>query len=178
MSQADARGLAEYLSKMAADGFAILTWNGLAFDFDILAEESGAAAICAECALGHVDMIFHAFCCLGYPIGLEKAAQGMGLAGKPPGMSGALAPKLWAQGRFQQVLEYVAQDARTAMQLAETCEAQRKLQWITRRGTKSSMPLTHGWLTVREAMKMPPPDTSWMSSPMRRSDFTAWLPVG
>ena len=92
MSQADARGLAEYLSKMAADGFQVLTWNGLAFDFDILAEESGAAASCAECAIDHVDMMFHAFCALGYPIGLDKAAQGMGLPGKPPGMSGAKAP--------------------------------------------------------------------------------------
>jgi hypothetical protein len=178
MSQADARGLVEYLSKMAADGFKILTWNGLGFDFDILAEESGAAAMCAECALDHVDMMFHAFCSLGYPIGLEKAAQGMGLPGKPPGMNGAKAPKLWAQGRFQEVLEYVAQDARTALELAETCEERRKLQWITRRGTIGSMPLPRGWLTVREALRLPEPDTSWMSTPMRRSGFTAWLPAG
>ena len=44
MSQQDAQGLVQYLSKMVADGFRILTWNGLGFDFDILAEESGAAA--------------------------------------------------------------------------------------------------------------------------------------
>jgi hypothetical protein len=177
MSQADARGLAAYLSKMAADGFKILTWNGLAFDFDILAEESGAAASCAACALDHVDMMFHAFCSLGYPIGLDKAAQGMGLPGKPPGMSGAKAPQLWAQGHFQEVLEYVAQDVRIALQLAETCDQRRKLQWITRKGTKGSLPLAHGWLTVREALRLPEPDTSWMSAPMPRRGFTAWLPA-
>ena len=177
MSQGDAQGLVQHLSDMAADGFSILTWNGLGFDFDILAEESGAAASCRECALGHVDMMFHVFCCLGYPVGLEKAAQGMGLPGKPPGMSGSMAPSLWAQGRFQEVLEYVAQDVRIAMQIAQTGEQRRRFQWITRKGTKSSLPLPNGWLTVRESLKLPEPDTSWMSAPMSRRDFTAWLPV-
>jgi len=177
MSQTEARALAEYLSKMAADGFRVLTWNGLAFDFDILGEESGAAVICAKCAMEHVDMMFHAFCSMGYPVGMEKAAQGMGLAGKPPGMSGAKAPVMWAQGRFQEVLDYVAQDARTTLELAEACEQKRKLQWITRKGTRGTMPLAGGWLTVREALRLPQPDTSWMSTPMSRSGFTAWLPV-
>jgi len=53
MSQGDAQGLVQHLSDMAADGFSILTWNGLAFDFDILGEESGDAASCGQCALGH-----------------------------------------------------------------------------------------------------------------------------
>ena len=104
MSREATRQLVQYLSKMAADGFRILTWNGLGFDFDILAEESGAAASCRECALGHVDMMFHVFCSLGYPVALDKAAQGMGLPGKPPGMSGFKAPKLWAQGHFKKFL--------------------------------------------------------------------------
>jgi len=175
MSQEDARGLVQYLSKMAAEGFAILTWNGLGFDFDILAEESGAAASCKDCALGHVDMMFHVFCSLGYPVGLDKAAQGMGLPGKPPGMSGIMAPKLWAEGRFKEVLDYVAQDVRTALQIAQTCEQRRRFEWITRKGTKSSLPLTKGWLTVQEALRLPAPDTSWMSKPMSRSEFTAWM---
>jgi hypothetical protein len=175
MSQVDAQGLVQYLSNMAADGFRILTWNGLGFDFDILAEESGAAAVCREFALGHVDMMFHVFCSLGYPVALDKAAQGMGLPGKPPGMSGFKAPKLWAQGHFKEVLEYVAQDVRTAMQIAQTCEQRRRFEWITRKGTKGSMPLTNGWLTVRESLRLPEPDTSWMSAPLSRQDFTAWL---
>ena len=175
MSQDDAQGLVQYLSRMAADGYRILTWNGLGFDFDILAEESGAAASCKECALGHVDMMFHVFCSLGYPIALDKAAQGMGLPGKPPGMSGLKAPKLWAEGHFKEVLEYAAQDVRIAMQIAQACEQRRRLEWITRKGTKSSMPLTNGWLTVKEALLLPEPDTSWMSTPLPRRDFTAWL---
>ena len=175
MSSEDAQRLVQYLSNMAADGFRILTWNGLGFDFDILAEESGTAASCRECALTHVDMMFHVFCSLGYPVALDKAAQGMGLPGKPPGMSGFRAPKLWAQGHFNEVLGYVAQDVRTAMQIAQTCEQRRKFEWITRKGTKSSLPLTKGWLPVREALQLPEPDTSWMSTPLSRLDFTAWL---
>ena len=61
MSQEDAQGLVQYLQKMVADGFRILTWNGLGFDFDILAEEFGTAASCRECALAHVDMCFMCF---------------------------------------------------------------------------------------------------------------------
>lgn len=176
MSEEQAQELVQYLSKMAANGYRILTWNGLGFDFDILAEESGAAASCRECALDHVDMMFHVFCYLGYPVALDKAAQGMGLPGKPSGMSGMKAPKLWAKGHFKEVLEYVAQDVRTAMQIAQTSEQRRRFEWITRRGSKSSMPLTNGWLTVGESLRLPEPDTSWMSNPLLRRDFTAWLP--
>ena len=176
MTRADAEGLVEYLSKMVEDGFTILTWNGLGFDFDILAEESAVAATCHECALAHIDMMFHIVCSLGYPVALDKGAQGMGLAGKPAGMSGIKAPQLWAQGRHQEVLEYVAQDVRTAMQIAQAADQLRRFEWITRKGTKSRMPLLNGWLTVRDALGLPEPDTSWMSNPIKRRDFIAWIP--
>jgi Predicted 3'-5' exonuclease related to the exonuclease domain of PolB len=175
MGRQDAQGLVDYLSKMAAEGFAILTWNGLAFDFDILAEESGVPAICKECALCHVDMMFHVFCSLGFPVGLDKAAQAMGLPGKPPGMIGVKAPKLWAEGRFEEVLSYVTQDVRTALQIAQSCDKVGRFDWITRRGPKKSLPLTKGWLTVQEALRLPEPDTSWMSNPMSRKEFSAWM---
>jgi hypothetical protein len=176
MSRDECRLLLQHLSKMAADGYTVLTWNGLGFDFDILAEESGDAAACAKCALGHVDMMFHVFCAQGYPVSLDKAAQGMGLPGKPPGMSGIKAPRFWAEGRFKEVLDYVAQDVRAALQVAQACEERRKLEWITRKGTKSSMPLAKGWLTVQESMALPKPDTSWMTKALTREGFTGWLP--
>ncbi len=177
MSQEDSQKLVRYLSDMAGGGYKIVTWNGLQFDFDILAEESGDAASCRECALGHADLMFHVFCSLGYPVGLENAAKGMGLPGKPPGMSGSQAPKLWAEGRFKEVLEYVAQDVRITMQVAQIGEERKKFEWMTRKGKKSSMPLKKGWFTVREALKLPEPDTSWMSTPIPRRDFTAWIPA-
>lgn len=178
MSQEEAQELIQYLTRMAAKGYRILTWNGLGFDFDILAEESGATASCRECALGHVDMMFHVYCSLGYPVALEKAALGMGLTGKSPGMSGVKAPNLWAEGHYKDVLDYVAQDVRITLQIAQTCDERHKFEWITRKGTKNSLPLTAGWLTVQEALQIPEPDTSWMSDPLSRSEFTAWLAEG
>jgi Predicted 3'-5' exonuclease related to the exonuclease domain of PolB len=176
MTRDEVAALVQYLGKMVSDGFTILTWNGLGFDFDILAEESAAAESCRDCALAHIDMMFHIVCALGYPVALDKGAQGMGVPGKPFGMAGYKAPKLWAEGRHKEVLEYVSQDVRIAMQIAQAAEKQRRFEWITRKGTKSKMPLTNGWLTVREALGLPQPDTSWMSSPLKRQDFTAWIP--
>ena len=175
MSRDEASGLVRYLNRKASQGYTILTWNGMGFDFDILAEESAAVALCRKCALAHVDMMFHVFCSLGYPVALDKAAQGMGLPGKPPGMSGVRAPTLWAQGQFKSVLDYVSQDVHLALQIAEACEARGNLEWITRRGTRGVVPLAGGWLTVAEAMRLPQPDTSWMSNPIPRTDFTGWL---
>jgi len=175
MSQAEASSLVHDLAKLVADGYTLLTWNGLGFDFDVLGEESGSLDECRELALDHVDMMFHVFCDRGFPVALDKAAQALGIPGKPPGMSGWLAPKLWAQGRHQDVLDYVAQDVRIALQIARTCDQRRRFQWTTRRGTTSSMDLRRGWLTVREAVRLPEPDTSWMSSPIPRRQFTQWL---
>ena len=68
---------------------------------------------CRSLAKSHVDMMFHVLCQLGHGVGLDAAAKGMGLAGKSKGMSGAVAPVLWAEGRREEVLQYVAQDVRT-----------------------------------------------------------------
>ena len=122
MQKADAVGLVDYLASMTKAGYTILTWNGLAFDFDILAEESAAKDICKRLAWDHVDMMFHVFCKQGYRVALDKAAQGMRIPGKPQGMSGILAPQLWAEGRYQEVLDYVGQDVRIARNLAQKCQ--------------------------------------------------------
>lgn len=175
MSKAEARELVDRLAALAAGGYTLLTWNGLGFDFEVLAEESGALDACRELALAHVDMMFHVFCDRGYPVALDKAAAALGIRGKPQGMSGFLAPQLWEQGRFQEVLDYVAEDVRIALEIALLCEKQRRFQWITSQGRRQAMTIAREWFTVREAMKLPEPDTSWMSRPIPRSRFTAWL---
>lgn len=175
MERQAAAEVADYLVAMAKSGFTIVTWNGLAFDFDVLAEESGRLAECRQLALEQVDMMFHIFCVKGFPVGLDSAARGTGIAGKPAGMSGIKAPQLWLQGQHQEVLDYVAQDVRTTLSLARLCDQQRSLRWITRKGSPSVCPLPKGWLTVKDASCLPEPDTSWMDKPMSRSNFTAWL---
>lgn len=175
MSQVDARQFVDYLARMSAEGYTILSWNGLGFDFDILAEESAARSECEKVALKHVDMMFHIVCELGYPVSLDKAAQGLGVPGKPAGMTGLRAPILWGQGKFQEVLDYVAQDVRTTLAVALAAERRKKFEWITRKGTKSALPLSRGWLPVEKALELPEPDTSWMSSPIRRAEFMPWI---
>ncbi len=178
LSQAEAGQLVNDLVRWVADGYTLLTWNGLGFDLDVLAEEADSYEQCRALAVDHVDMMFHVFCDRGYPVALDKAAQALRIPGNPPGMSGVLAPKLWAQERYQDVLSYVSQDAKVALQIAVKCEEQRRFDWMTRRGTTSSMQLPHGWLTVQEALRLPEPDTSWMSNPIPRRDFTQWLGLG
>ena len=39
MTQADVAAFVRYLSSAVTDGFVPLSWNGLAFDFDVIAEE-------------------------------------------------------------------------------------------------------------------------------------------
>jgi hypothetical protein len=175
MSQGEARNVVRGLVNLVAEGYTLLTWNGLGFDFDVLAEESGSYHECRELALNHVDMMFHVFCDRGFPVKLEKAAQGLGIPGKPPGMSGPLAPQLWAQGHYQDVVDYVIQDVRIALQIALKCERQRRFQWITQKGDSKSMDLPQGWLTARDALRLPEPDTSWMDSPIPRHRLTQWL---
>ena len=92
MGRQEAAELVQYLATQVENGYTIATWNGLGFDFDILAEESGMLVECRMLAIGHVDMIFHVLCELGYGVGLDAAAKGMRLAGKSKGMSGELAP--------------------------------------------------------------------------------------
>src|SRR5262249_2656639 len=156
-------------------GFTVVTWNGLGFDFDVLAEESGLVSECQQLAVEQIDMMFHVFCVKGFPIGLENAARGSGVAGKTQGLSGIKIPSLWIEGKHQEVLEYVAQDVRTTLSLALASAKKSKLRWLTRKGTTSDCALPNGWLAVKDALRLPKPDTSWMDHPMSRNHFTAWL---
>lgn len=164
-----------YLKQMTGQGYTLLTWNGLGFDWDVLAEESGCASICRDLAHDHVDMMFHVLCARGHPVALDKAAQGFRIPGKPPGMAGFRAPLMWSEGRFQEVLDYVAQDVRITLCVAAQSEEKSVFRWLTSKGSLSSMPLPGGWLPVSAALGLPQPDTSWMSSPIPRSRFTEWM---
>jgi hypothetical protein len=176
MAQDEVCSMIEQFGAWVDEGYTLLSWNGLGFDFNVLAEESGLAEDCGRIALDHVDMMFHVVCELGYPVGLGKAAEGFGLPGKCEGMTGYDAPVMWAQGRCDDVLEYNLQDARLALTIALEAERRGELLWITRRGTTGRMPLRQGWRSVRQALQTPRPDTSWMSDPPAREDFIAWLP--
>jgi hypothetical protein len=175
LTRTEASRVVHELMRFVSEGYTLLTWNGLGFDLDVLAEESGELYECKALAMNHVDMMFHVFCNRGFPVAIDKAAQGLGIPGKTPGMSGKMAPKMWSDGRYAEVLGYVSQDVRMTLNVAVTCEKARRFQWLTRRGTTQSFPLDTGWLTVHSALELPAPDTGWMTDPMPRSRFTQWL---
>ena len=162
-------------SSAVTDGFVPLSWNGLAFDFDVLSEESELVEECRTLARNHVDMMFHVVCEKGFRVALKNAASGLGVQGKLAGVEGIDAPSLWASGQYDVITDYVAQDVRTTLGVALKSESQRSFACTTRRGTLSSMPLSRGWLTVEVAARLPLPDTSWMSDPPSRPDFMSWL---
>jgi hypothetical protein len=183
MTREETARLVTDLASLVSQGYTPVTWNGAGFDFDILAEESGQLQACATLAAAHVDMLFQAICSLGHRISLQKAAEGMRLPGKKAGISGAVAPAMWAAGRHDEVLAYCVQDVRLTLDLAKACENAHRLAWITQRGSLKQMSLPRGWLTVREAGELPLPDTSWMSDPPSRERYLGWIraagcPVG
>lgn len=171
-------GLVDYLVGVAHNGFMPLTWNGLGFDFDILAEEVFDKQIgreVARLAMSQYDIAFQMLCDKGYMIGMQAAAKGMGLAGKSEGMHGDLAPVLWAKSRADQdhVLDYVERDVQTTSELAIAISERHQLSWISKTGRP------HTWqvgrlLNVIDSLARPLPDTSWMTSPRTRESCHSW----
>jgi len=86
-----------------------------------------------------------------------------------------MAPRLWRDGKYQEVLDYAQQDVRTTLELAEAVDKQHQLKWLSNRGKPQRLMIPSKWLTAQEAMQLPLPDTSWMSNPWPRSKFMKWM---
>jgi hypothetical protein len=171
--------LVDFLVMAGNLGIFPLTWNGLMFDFDVLAEESGRNEDCIALAMHHVDMMFQFFCVKGYMLGMQTAAKGLGLQGKTEGMQGSLAPVMWAKSLDDRlkVLEYVGQDARTTLEIAEATENQSGFKWISKSGKAQTFRLTE-WMPVKDCIaSIAKPDNAWMTNPKSREDFMAWTGV-
>lgn len=186
LSQERARELVFHLQVRQNQGYTIVTWNGCAFDFHVLAQESGMYKECADLALKHVDLMLLVTFQKGYFLGLDKACAGAGLQGKTHNvvlksgqalaeMSGALAPKLWAIGETEAVLTYLSGDVEQTNQLAHKIEELHYISWISNAGRFNSVPVDK-LRTVAECFDYPAPDVSWMSKPPKREMFTAWMP--
>ena len=179
MTQPEAANMVRDLVAFADDGYTILTWNGLLFDLNVLAEESGLWAECRALAHDHVDMMFHLFCERNFRLALSTACKGMAaltnIDGKTEEMDGAIAVQMWHDGQRQAVIDYCVQDAQTTLDLGLACEHLGRLSWTSQRGRPQTLDLRTGWRTVETALLIPEPDTSWMTNPQPRSDFTSWL---
>jgi len=137
--------LVDELERYCQRGYYIVTWNGMGFDFRVMAQDAkddvGLYKRICNLAWNHIDIAFQMRVEKGYMIGLDAAAKGLGVEGKTEGMSGALAPQMWRQGLEEQVRTFVNADGPTAL-----------------------LSIPYRLPTVREVTQYcQPADTSWMS---------------
>jgi hypothetical protein len=173
LSPARAKEMLEFLRAAQHGGVSVCAWNGLAFDLRGLAGAAGAERLAAEIALDLIDPMFQFFVQRGFPIGLAAVAEGFGLSEKKL-MHAADAPKEWAAGNHQRVLDYVAGDCRLTQAVTARIEQDKRLVWRTKKGTLASEPCA-SLIPVRELLRRRLPDTSWMDKPLARASYYAWL---
>lgn len=184
MSREECRQLVWTLMELA-HSFTLVGWNSLAFDWQLLADESEMYEECTLLALRHVDLMFMVVAAKGHYLGLDKAARGMNLEGKRKkvqlsdgsyleDMNGAKAPQLWADGEYEAVLDYLEGDVLNTLQLAQAMKQNKCLRWLSNAGRPQQITFDR-LLTVQECLALPEPDTRWMTNPPSRLSFTSWF---
>lgn len=168
-----ARELLEYLAEMQRQGFMVCAWNGLGFDLKWIGHQANALELAANIALKSYDPMFQFFNQAGFPVGLAKVAQAMGVQqGKL--MDGADAPKEWNLGNCQKVMDYCLGDCQMTNLVIRAIQMAGEVKWITARGSISSKPMPRLKM-VEEIIKTPGPDQSWMSTPIPKQKFYQWI---
>lgn len=172
MAPETAHGMLQWLRRWQLAGHRVVAWNGAGFDLQVLARLCGDRELAAHVMWDLYDPMLQMLRQRGFPVALARAGAGLGIPEKKL-MSGADAPDAWAQGRFQEVLDYVAGDVRLTLRVAEAIESGGSLSWVTRRGTLGVEPFG-ALLPVRDVIRLPPPDQSWMSDPIPPDRPVAW----
>ena len=68
--------MVDWMDNLERHGAVFVTWNGLYFDWQVIAEESNAADKCQALALNHVDMMYHLFCAKGLSTEFDLGSVG------------------------------------------------------------------------------------------------------
>ena len=173
LARSQAGELLGYLDAMQKQGHSLLAWNGLSFDLRWIGHAADDMATARRVARKLDDPMFQFFKLKGFPVGLAKVGEGMGLRTNKL-MDGADAPKQWRAGNHQAVCDYVMGDVRMTADVVDAVVRARRISWITMRGTPSAAPISQ-LRTVEDCMRDPMPDQSWMSEPLREEKFTGWL---
>lgn len=187
MSRAGCVELLQALQRALQNGYTLVTWNGTAFDFAVLARETEMPRECAQLALAHVDLMVIVTFLRGHWLGLQKALIGAGIPGKKQEvvlndgttlneMNGKLAPALWARGEFSAVLGYLRQDVMPLLELTQIVKTSKQIRWTSNAGKPMAVDIAK-LFNVRECFDLPLPDTSWMKmEPPQRAQFVRWMP--
>ena len=185
MHRKTCRKLVRDIFEYYQNGYIPFTWNGLNFDFKLLAIHSEMWDLCGRMALNHIDPMFEVVCRKGHMLGLDKVLIGCGLESKLhtvtlndktvfSEMNGSHAPRLWRNGNYAAVRDYLEMDVIQPLKLAEHINSMGQIRWTSNSGKLNTLKM--GLLSVKECLKLPYPDTSWMTEPKRREEFYSWIP--
>ena len=173
MTAQRARELLEYLDDMQRQDFMVCAWNGLGFDLQWIGHQAQDMALAARIALKSYDPMFQFFNQAGFPVGLAKVAQAMGIT-QAKLMDGADAPVQWRAGNYQQVMDYCLGDCQMTNLVVLAIQKARQVRWVTGSGRISAKPMPR-LKPVEEVIADPEPDQSWMDAPMPKAKFYAWV---
>ena len=81
---------------------------------------------------------------------------------------------MWANGECAKVLEYVGLDVVATLQVAQAVDASGMIVWTSNSGRRNEIRISP-WLSVKAARTLPLPQTGWMTDPVDRATFTAWM---
>ena len=161
----------------------IVTWNGAAFDFHVLgieAEDLDAARVLAR-GQKHVDLMMLFSAIRRHRLGLKAAAAGCQSHKGGGGItSGVDAPGRWANGEFENAIEYVTQDSQATMDVYQHLATHGGFDWVSARGSRMifrlppSLMNPHTWTVENLLSKAWSTPERWITNPVEKADFTAW----
>jgi len=122
--------LLEYLDQMQQKGLMVCAWNGLSFDLKWLGHQADDMALAARIALKSYDPMFQFFNQAGFPVGLGKVAEGMGISQEKL-MDGGDAPKRWRAGEHQEVMDYCLGDCQMTNSIVRAIQEAREVRCVT-----------------------------------------------
>ncbi len=173
LTQQRAHELLKYLDEMQQMEFMVCAWNGLSFDLKWIGHQADDMALAARIALKSYDPMFQFFNQAGFPVGLGKVAEGMGILQEKL-MDGADAPKQWRAGNHQEVMDYCLGDCQMTNLIVCAIQESKQVRWVTSKGHISTKPMTR-LKSVEEVIQDAEPDQSWMDSPMPKIKFYKWI---
>jgi len=131
------------MKRLIKRGYWIVTWNGLGFDYRILAEaaQGNDLTVVEVCrmAIQQIDIMYNFQCVAGFPASLENVSKAMGFNGKH--IKDDTIGRLWHGSSVDQdqVIEYVERDVMATFEIYDAIMKRRgKIVWKNRKGTKSA----------------------------------------
>ena len=173
LNKTRAKELLYYLHQLQLSGHRLVAWNGLSFDLRWIGHVAGDMERARAVALDLYDPMFQFFKVAGFPVSLAKVAEGLGIRMKKL-MDGADAPVRWQAGDYESVFQYVLGDTRLTLLVAKKIDELGEIRWITQRGKISSKRIGK-MRQVKDCLRDPMPDQSWMDMPIPESNFSGWL---